>query len=313
MHSQPPFSGICHFFGAEQNLKGNLDSDVMLMGVPFDLGTTYRPGARFGPRAVREASQLYINDYHPNLDLCPDKLLKLVDGGDFTVIPGYLERTISLIEKQAFNLLNANIKSSMVCVGGDHTISLPLLRALNRHLKKPVSLLHFDAHVDTWKNSFGAAIGHGSPFYHAVEEKLINPQTSVQIGIRSPLDLHTKKYTNQHGFTIIPALKVHTENDPTSIAKTLINVLGDNPVYLTFDIDCIDPSQAPGTGSPEPGGLFSWQVLAILEYLIPLNFVGMDLVEVSPIYDQSGITAHLAANIIWIYLTLIASRKLMSK
>lgn len=308
MNNYPPFCGICSFFGADIQKNKKLDCNVMLSGVPFDLGTTYRPGARLGPRAVREASQLYINDRHPGLNICPDEKLKLIDVGDFRIIPGYIEKSIALIEEQASQLLFHNPKSSMVCVGGDHTISLPLLRALKKRYNTPVSLLHFDAHVDTWKNSFGAFLGHGSPFYHAVEENLIDPSSSVQVGIRSPLDMPTEKYNTEHGFTIISSLKVHSAS-PASIAAEIKSIIGDRPVYLTFDIDCIDPSQAPGTGSPEPGGIFSWQVFAILQELALLNYVGMDLVEVAPMYDMNGLTAHLAANIIWLYLSLLAKKQ----
>jgi agmatinase len=184
-------------------------------------------------------------------------------------------------------------------------MTLPLLRALARRLG-PVGLIHFDAHVDTWPDSFGLVYGHGSPFFHAINEKLIDPRRTVQVGIRSPVQRTVWDWTTQKGVTIVPAMQVHEEG-PAPVAARVREVIGDGPVYLTFDVDALDPAFAPGTGTPEVGGLASWQVQSILRRLGGLFFVGMDVVEVAPPYDVAEVTALAAATVVWEYLALLAS------
>ena len=198
----------------------------------------------------------------------------------------------------------------MVALGGDHTVTLALLRALASRTgpgQQPLALVHFDAHVDTWPDSFGQRFGHGSPFYHAIEERLIDPKRTVQIGIRSPMDKSVQDWTVGKGVTILFAETVH-ERGPASIAERIREVVGDAPAYLSFDVDALDPAFAPGTGTPEIGGLFTWQAQAILRRLAGLKFRGMDVVEVSPPYDVSEITALAAATFAWEYLALLAPR-----
>jgi agmatinase len=191
-------------------------------------------------------------------------------------------------------------------LGGDHTVTLGLLRALASR-RGPLALVHFDAHVDTWPESFGQRYGHGSPFYHAIEEGLVDPRRMVQIGIRSPMDKAVYDWTVGKGVAIIFAEAVH-EAGPPATAERIREVIGDAPAYLTFDIDALDPAFAPGTGTPEIGGLATWQAQAIMRRLAGLNFAGMDVVEVSPPYDVSEITALAGATLAWEYLALLAPR-----
>jgi len=277
--------------------------EVTIFGVPFDLGTTNRPGARFGPEAIRSAS-LFLTSAsggHPEFLVSPTTKLKIVDIGDLAIANGYLEESIALIEGQV-----DQIKTHSIAMGGDHTITLPILRALRKRRAQPLSLIHFDAHLDTWKDNYGAPIGHGTSFHYAAEENLIDPRTSIQVGIRAPVDTTTIDYTETLGFSALTAEEVHTST-PADTAKRITDVVGsNNPVYLTFDVDALDPSCAPGTGTPVVGGLLTWQALSVLKRLKGLNWVGMDLVEVAPAYDSAQITALAGATIIWTYLSLIA-------
>ncbi len=301
--TQSTFSGLRSFLQLPSALPKKKKPDIVIAGIPFDLGTSFRPGARFGPSAIRDISNMLLDGDNPVHRLDPCKEFSMVDIGDFDVVADSVERSLDLIYEQA-----DNIKSHLVCMGGDHTITLSLLRALRKRHKKPISVVHFDAHVDTWSDSFGATYGHGTPFYYAYEGGYIDPKRSVQIGIRSPVSNEVMDYTQKDaGFHVITAEMVHRVNLDHVIAG-IKRTVGDNPVYLTFDIDCIDPSQAPGTGTPEIGGLFTWQALAILNQLGTLNWVGMDLVEVCPAYDQAQITALAGATFIWTYLCLLASK-----
>ena len=302
--TQSTFSGLRSFLQLPSSLSKRKKPDVVIAGVPFDLGTSFRPGARFGPSAMRDISNMLLDGDNPVHRLDPREELSMVDIGDFDVVADSVERSLDLIYEQA-----DKIKSHLVCMGGDHTITLSLLRALRKKHKKPLSIVHFDAHVDTWDDNFGATYGHCSPFYYAAQANYINPRRSVQVGIRSPVSNRVMDYTQKDdGFHVITAEMVHRTNLDHVIAG-IKRTVGDNPVYLTFDIDCIDPSQAPGTGTPEIGGLFTWQALSILNQLGTLNWVGMDLVEVCPAYDQAQITALAGATFIWTYLCLLSSKK----
>jgi agmatinase len=224
--------------------------------------------------------------------------LDLADIGDFRIAHGDIEGSLAKIEEQAAAIRH------LVALGGDHTITLALLRALARR-RGPVGLVHFDGHVDTWPESFGLVFGHGSPFYHAIEEGLIDPRRTIQIGIRSPLHRDIFDWTVGKGVTIVSAEDVH-ETGPHAVAEQIRAVVGTEPTYLSFDVDALDPAFAPGTGTPEIGGLATWQARAILRRVAGLNFAGMDVVEVSPPYDVAEITALAAATMAWDYIALLA-------
>jgi agmatinase len=273
---------------------------ICIAGIPYDLGTSNRPGARFGPAAIRSASRMLVDGDHPANGVDPAKL-DLADIGDFRIALGDIPASLARIEAQAAAV------EHLVALGGDHTVTLGLLRALSKRLG-PLGLVHFDAHVDTWPDSFGLVWGHGSPFYHAIEEGLIDPRRTVQIGIRSPMSKEVHNWTVGKGVTILFAEEVH-ETGPAAAAARIRTVVGGRPAYLTFDVDALDPAFAPGTGTPEVGGLASWQARAILRRLAGLYFAGMDVVEVSPPYDVAEITALAAATIAWDYVALLAPRR----
>jgi agmatinase len=294
MTSIPTFATRPSFLGVEQT---NSDAAICIAGIPFDLGTSNRPGARFGPAAIRQASRMLVDGDHP-ASWAEIERLELADTGDLQIAHGDIQGTLATIEKQAASIRH------LVALGGDHTVTLPLLRALARR-KAPLGLVHFDGHVDTWPESFGLAWGHGSPFYHAIEEGLVDPRRMIQVGIRSPLHRDVFDWTVGKGVTIVTSEDVH-ESGPRAVAERIRAVLGDGLSYLSFDIDALDPAFAPGTGTPEVGGLATWQARAILRRLAGLRFAGMDVVEVSPPYDVAEITALAAATIAWDYIGLLA-------
>jgi agmatinase len=292
----PTFAIRPSFLGIE---RANPDAAIVVAGIPFDLGTSNRPGARFGPAAIRQASRMLVDGDHPACWREPARL-DIADIGDFRIAHGDIPRTLAKITAQAEPL------SHLVALGGDHTMTLGLLRALAARTG-PLALVHFDAHVDTWPESFGLACGHGSPFYHAIEEGLVDPRRMVQIGIRSPVHRDIYEWTVGRGVTILGAEEVHDQG-AAAIARRARAVVGGAPAYLSFDIDALDPAFAPGTGTPEVGGLASWQARAILRRLAGLRFLGMDVVEVSPPYDVAEITALAAATMAWDYIALLAPR-----
>ena len=296
MTSVPTFATRPTFLGVERT---GADAAICVAGIPFDLGTSNRPGARFGPVAIRQASRMLVDGDHP-ASWAEMERLDLADIGDFRIAHGDIQATLAKIETQAEQFKH------LVALGGDHTITLALLRALARR-KGPLGLVHFDGHVDTWPESFGLVFGHGSPFYHAIEEGLIDPRRTIQIGIRSPLHRDVFDWTIGKGVTIVSAEEVH-ETGPQAAAERARAVVGDAAAYLSFDVDALDPAFAPGTGTPEVGGLATWQARAILRRLTGLAFAGMDVVEVSPPYDVAEITALAAATMAWDYLALLAPR-----
>lgn len=269
-----------------------------LAGIPFDIGTTNRSGAREGPAAIRRASRMLADGANP-VGWVDPAALDFADLGDFAIALGDIAASLALIERQAAAI------GHLMAIGGDHTVTLALLRGLVRRVG-PVGLVHFDAHIDTWPDNFGQALAHGSPFFHALEEGLVDPRRMIQVGIRSPMPREVHDWTVGRGVTIVSAEDVHLLG-PERVAQRIAEVLGAGASYLSFDIDAIDPAQAPGTGTPEIGGLFTWQVMAILRRLGGVNFVGMDVVEVAPAYDVSEITALAAATIVWQYLTLVGT------
>mgnify|MGYP000689838339 FL=1 len=278
--------------------------DVAIIGVPFDAGTSYRPGARFGPQAVRQASRQLRTNYHPNYDVEPFKVQQVADAGDITCNPFNIDEAIKQIEDGATELLNK--VGSIVTIGGDHTIALPLLRAVNKKCGQPVALVHFDAHLDTWDTYFGAPYTHGTPFRRAREEGLFLDDASMHVGIRGPLySRDDLKEDADLGFKIIHCDDFQTQSID-QIVKRIRDRVGDNPLYLSIDIDVLDPAHAPGTGTPEIAGMTSREMLNVLRGLSGMNLVSADVVEVAPAYDHAELTSTAAATIVYELINIIA-------
>jgi len=276
-------------------------------GIPFDGAVTNRPGARFAPQEVRRASLMLCDGIHPVFDVSP--LGHLGDAADMRLPNASpLVDVRASIEKQAAGLMAAH---HCVFIGGDHSVTLPLLRAL-RAVHGPVALVHFDAHCDTWVDHFGEPSGHGTWTYEAIQEGLVDKQKTIQIGLRSSGERAAREYVKDQGGLIYTARDLRGKDGTLllPIVDTIRERIGKTPCYLTLDIDCLDPAFAPGTGTPEPGGMSSSQVMTFLEELAPLNWVGMDCVEVAPAYDHSELTSNAAAQFIWTYLcSQIAKRQ----
>ena len=300
----PRFEGIRTFMRLPHttNLNG---VDFLLAGVPFDTGGTFRVGARFGPSGIRDNS-LLLRPYNPAQEIEIFKYCSGIDFGDLPIVPGYLPESHKLIENNVETLLRSN--AIPIFMGGDHSISLPILRAIKKKYG-PVGLIHFDAHSDLWHGYFDNKDTHGTPFRRAIEENLIDPSVSAQIGLRGPL-YDKKDYTmsNDAGLLSITGPELHS----IGILKALSlvkNRIGDKPAYLTFDIDFIDPAYAPGTGTPEAGGFTGYDAISFVRGLKNINFIGFDMVEVMPPYDPAHITSLLAANIIYEFISLVAIQK----
>lgn len=263
---------------------------AVFLGIPFDDATTYRPGARFGPMGIRQGSRL-LRPYNQFLDTYPFDKLNMCDAGDINVIPGYILDTMNVIENGVYEIISKNVVPFIA--GGDHSITLPVLRAMKRKYGK-VNLIHLDSHYDFWDTYWGKKYTHGSWLRRALEEGLLNKV--VQAGIRastfSKEDLEDKKKLGINSFTIIDL-----KENPDLIVKE-INSL-DGPTYVSIDIDVVDPAFAPGTGTPEVGGLSSYEIIKFLRSWRIKRIVGFDVVEASPPYDVSEITSMLAANIIY--------------
>ena len=271
--------------------------DVAVSGIPFDAATTNRPGARFGPRAIRAAStEVACLDLFPHAFSIFDHL-NVVDYGDCYFDSGFPQRIVDAVESHADTILASGAK--MLTFGGDHFVTYPLLKA-HAKVHGPLSLLHFDAHCDTWPDD-GERLDHGSMFLRAAREGIIDPERSVQVGIRTSND-------STHGFTILTAPFVHREGVDATLAHVR-RVIGDAATYLTFDIDCLDPAFAPGTGTPVPGGLTTSQAIALIRGLEGMNLVGFDVVEVAPSYDSAEITAIAGATLAQEMLGLLALAK----
>ena len=280
--------------------------DVAIICVPFDAGTSYRPGARFGPQAVRQASRQLRTNYHPNYDVEPFKVQQVADAGDITCNPFNIDEAIKQIEDGATDLLNK--VGSIVTIGGDHTIALPLLRAVNKKCGQPVALVHFDAHLDTWDTYFGAPYTHGTPFRRAREEGLFLDDASMHVGIRGPLySRDDLKEDEDLGFKIIHCDDFQTQSID-QIVKRIRDRVGDNPLYLSIDIDVLDPAHAPGTGTPEIAGMTSREMLNVLRGLSGMNLVSADVVEVAPAYDHAELTSTAAATIVYELINILANR-----
>jgi agmatinase len=290
---EPTYGGVTSFM--RRKYVTSLDGvDVAILGVPFDTATSNRPGARFGPRAIRSASSIMAWEKPYGMAFDPFDKLAVADVGDCYFDYGKPDSVPAAIEARAFEIIDAG--PALLTLGGDHFVTYPLLQAHARKHGAPLSLLHFDAHSDTW-NDENDRVDHGTMFYWAAKRGIVDPATSVQVGLRT-------ENPDTLGFNIIDAPQVH-ERGIEAVADEARRRLGSRPVYLTFDIDCLDPSCAPGTGTPVCGGLTTHQAMAIMRGLAGINLVGMDVVEVAPAYDIGEITAlaaaHLAMEMLYLY------------
>jgi len=290
----PRYGGISTFALLPQ--LENIDSaHVAIVGIPFDSGVSYRPGARFGPSHVREASRL-LRPYNPATGISPFAAQQVADAGDFAANPFNIEEAILSIEKN-HRALSERAKK-IVTIGGDHTITLPILRSLHKQ-HGAISVIHFDAHLDTWDSYFGADYTHGTTFRRASEEGLLDPEGCLHIGIRGPLysakDLVDDKAV---GFQIFSSIEFQDLGVQEAIKK-ILNRVSNRPVYISIDIDVLDPAHAPGTGTPEAGGLTSRELLSVLRATSSLNIIGADVVEVAPAYDFAQITGIAASHVLY--------------
>ena len=282
---------------------GAADRAYAVAGVAWDGSVTNRPGARFAPRAIREASHMLCDGIHPHFDVTPEPLL--TDLGDLPLPNTSLQGMREAMAPMVAAMVRAH---HMAWIGGDHSITLPLLRAYRAWLGRPLAVIHFDAHCDTWTDHFGEPSGHGTWVYEAIQEGLVVKECFTQLGIRSAGEREAREYVQTQGGRVFTARELRGLENPTQLAPVLASIRerlaahGHPPVYLSLDIDCLDPAFAPGTGTPEPGGMSTAQVLTLLEELADLEFVGMDCVEVSPPYDHAELSSQAAAVFVWTYL-----------
>jgi agmatinase len=294
----PRFAGVPTFMRLPHiSDPGRLD--VALIGVPYDGGTSYRPGPRFGPRHIREQSAI-IRPYHPVLAVNPFEKLRAADYGDLSTNPISIEDTYARITAGLQQVLDAG--TIPMCVGGDHSILLPILRAIHA-THGPVALVQFDAHSDTWDQYWGMKYTHGTPVRRAIEEGLLVKPYILQVGLRGQLyGAEDMDYGREHGIAAVTSEEFHEQG--VALVREKLSVFGDRKTYFTLDIDVVDPAFAPGTGTPQVGGLSSAQILDLVRAMKGVNLVGCDLVEVSPEYDSAAITSLLAANLLFEQLCL---------
>ncbi len=295
----PRFAGIPTFMRLP-HIPDAKRLDVALIGVPYDGGTSYRPGPRFGPRRIREQSAL-IRPYNPVLNVSPFDRLRVADYGDLSVNPLSIEDTFRRITTE----LNAVLQESAIpmCVGGDHSILLPILRSIHK-FHGPVALIQLDAHSDTWDEYWGIKYSHGTPVRRAIEEGLLAEPYVLQVGLRGQLyNAQDLDYAREHKIDMVTAEEFHEHGLP--LVQKKLKAFEGLKTYLSLDIDVVDPAFAPGTGTPQVGGLSSVQILGLVRALRGLNFVGCDLVEVSPQFDSADITSLLAANLLFEQLCLL--------
>jgi len=298
----PRFAGPSTFARLPE-LRDVSRCDIAILGIPFDAGTSYRPGARFGPQSIRQASRHLRTQYHPSYDTEPFVEQQVADAGDISCNPFNIEEAVGQIQLAAIEMLGK--VNSIISLGGDHTIALPLLRAVN-HFHGPVALVHFDAHLDTWDTYFGAPYTHGTPFRRAAEEKLFLDHASMHVGIRGPLYSRNDLNNDEElGFKVVHCDEFQKEG-LDHVASRIKERVGDNPMYLSIDIDVLDPAHAPGTGTPEIAGISSRELLGVLREFDGLNIISADVVEVSPAYDHAELTSLAAATIVYEIINLLA-------
>ena len=279
--------------------------DIAVLGIPFDSGTSYRPGARFGPQAIRQASRHLRTSFHPAYATEPFRTLQVADAGDVACNPFNIEEAIGQIEAAADEVFTR--APALVSLGGDHTIAVPLLRSVNRQVGQ-VALVHFDAHLDTWDTYFGAPYTHGTPFRRAAEENLFDDQASMHVGIRGPLYSSDDLARDAElGFKVVHCDELE-QHGVEHVAKRIRDRIGDRPLYLSIDIDVLDPAHAPGTGTPEIAGLSSRELVNIIRGLQGANLVAADIVEVAPAYDHAELTSLAAATVAFEMINLMACR-----
>ena len=298
----PRFAGPSTFARLPE-LRDVSRCDIAILGIPFDAGTSYRPGARFGPQSIRQASRHLRTQYHPSYDTEPFVEQQVADAGEISCNPFNIEEAVGQIQMAATEMLGK--VDSIISLGGDHTIALPLLRAVN-HFHGPVALVHFDAHLDTWDTYFGAPYTHGTPFRRAAEEKLFLDHASMHVGIRGPLYSRDDLDNDEElGFKVVHCDEFQKEG-LDHVASRIKERVGDNPMYLSIDIDVLDPAHAPGTGTPEIAGISSRELLGVLREFDGLNIISADVVEVSPAYDHAELTSLAAATIVYEIINLLA-------
>ncbi len=299
----PRFAGVPTFLRLPVH-ENPADLDVMICGAPFDGGTTFRPGARFGPRGVRNASAL-TRGFSPAQGLDLFEHLRCADGGDVLCIPMSIERTLENIQARAQEIARGGAVAAFV--GGDHSITLGALRGIAA-VHGPLGLIHFDAHSDTYGPAWGIDLHHGTVFRNAAEEQLLRAGDVVQLGIRGPLTAaNDLDVARQHGFRIVMIDEIKRELP--RIEAELAGLKGRGPFYVSFDLDALDPAYAPGTGTPVPGGLTSYEALCLVRALAGVEIVGCDIVEISPDHDATGNTALLAASVLAELLAAIAKTR----
>ena len=287
------------------NVRDLENADAAIVGAPFDTGATFRAGARFGPEGIRSASHL-LRRYNPSLDVAIFDLLSVIDYGDVPVVPGYIEESYRRIEQGLESIHSAGV--TPIVLGGDHSIALPELRAAAA-VHEPLALVQFDSHPDTWDSYFGERHTHGTPFRRAVEEGLLDTSRSIQVGMRGSIyDRGDWDDAREMGFDLLPTDEVRELGIP-SVIDRIRGRTGDAKVYVSFDVDFVDPAYAPGTGTPEIGGFTSHEAQEFVRGLAGLEIVGCDVVEVYPAYDHAQITALLAANVAHEFLSLLAFSK----
>jgi len=292
------FTGVPTFLRLP-HISDPAELEIAIVGIPFDGGTTYRPGPRLGPRHVRNQSAI-IRPWHPELKVAPFSKYRVADFGDLPVNPLSIEDTFRRIEQGVAPILEAGAR--FVGVGGDHSISLPLLRAITKQ-HGPVQLIQFDAHNDLWDEYFGSKYSHGTPFRRAFEEGLLEDGGVLQVGLRGQVyDEHDFDFAREHKVRMVTAEEFHKKG--LAVVAPHLKAFRGKPVYVTLDIDCVDPAYAPGTGTPQVGGFASHQIIELVRALKGLNIVSCDLVEVSPPFDSGEITSLLAANLIFELLSV---------
>ena len=289
--------------------KGPAEVDIGLIGIPFDLGVTNRPGARHGPRQVRDMSSFMRRSHHVSR-ITPDEHLRIGDLGDVPLNPFSIEKCVELMTEYYHRVIDAG--TAPLSVGGDHLVSYPILRALGRD--RPVGLVHFDAHCDTAGEFLGAKYHHGAPFRLAVEERVLDPKRVIQIGIRGSLtDPDIWKFSHDSGMRVVYIEEYFDRGGPDWVIEEARRIVGDGPVYISFDVDGLDPVYAPGTGTPESGGFSMYEAQKMIRGLQGLDIVGGDVVEVSPPFDSTGNTALNAATILFEILCVLADARMRAR